>query len=160
MRLQARLAVCAVLALVSMPPEWSWGRAGQLKVPGIAITEGNATAAAMNQVLADHKQYFSEGHYINAHTVLHFDGGIKAINSLIERLSEIEGAEISIRIKRSEVLESKELIRSEKPEHQCECQINHNAWHNANSITIEIVPGSDLEQLELPTILGRGKNKK
>src|SRR5262249_32898383 len=85
-------AACIVTVIngISVPTADAMG--GRLQRPGIAIPTGDSTAAAMNKVFASHDKQYAGGHFINAHSVLHFNGGTKTINALLEELSRIEGA--------------------------------------------------------------------
>jgi hypothetical protein len=141
--------------------------AGPLGKPGIFIPsagEGrklDSTAAAMNTVFRSHGQQFSGGHFINAHTVLHFNGGTKTINALLHELSQIEGAVLRIRFSREADIFTSPLVEKERQPRVSDCSIDHNAWADPHAVTITIYLGGDvkLEDLNLPAIRGSGKSE-
>jgi hypothetical protein len=141
---------------------------GTLSRPGIAIpsADGNGkldpTAAAMNQVLGKHEKQFAGGHFINAHSVLHFSGGTKTINALLDELSQVDGAVLYIRFSKDGGSFASPFGDKKGHPTQCDCTIDHNAWANACAVTIRIYLGGDnvtLEDLSFPAIKGSAKPK-
>src|SRR5262245_36881666 len=65
----------------------------RLGKPGIASPhtgengKRDATVEAMNKVFREHASQFVGGHYCNAHSVLHYAGGTRTVNLLLDELS-------------------------------------------------------------------------
>jgi len=136
----------------------------ELKRPGIAIpttgAEGqpDATVAAMNKVLQSQEKQFAGGHFINARTVLHFNGETKTINALLDELSKIEGAVLRVRFsKESGSIGSPYIDKAKQPK-ICDCAIDHNGWGDPHELTITIYrrgDNIDLDDLIFPEFRGR-----
>jgi hypothetical protein len=158
-RLFLAASIAAIIAGVAVKAIYARA-AGNLDKPGISIpstAEGtlDATAAAMNAVLKEHREQFVGGHYINTHSILQFEGGTKTINSLLAELSKIEGSILRVKFSSgSEFVES--LPGAGEPPRPYDCVIEHNAWANADSLGITIYLGGNvsLEDLSLPAIRG------
>lgn len=139
--------------------------AGKLRKPGIAIPSDSKseqidpTAAAINKVLGTHEKQFVDGHFINAHTALHFNGGTKTINALLDELSQIDGAVLRIRFWKEFDLVAPSSVKIKTQPKICDCVIDHNAWADAHAVTITICPGGEviLGDLVFPTIRGTRK---
>lgn len=139
--------------------------AGTLRKPGIAIPSTgeerklDSTAASMNKVFQSHEKQFSGGHFINTHTVMHFNGGTKTINALLHDLSEIEGAVLRIRFSKEADIFTSRFVEQERQPKVTDFSIDHNAWADPHAITVTIYLGGDvkLEDLNLPAIRGNLK---
>src|SRR4051794_862060 len=73
-------------------------RAGDLDKPSIAIPAvgddhtPDHVVRRMQEVLLSHAKEFTGGHYLNSHSVLHFAGGTKTVNALLDELAKVDGA--------------------------------------------------------------------
>lgn len=138
---------------------------GNLERPSISIpTTGldgkrDPVVEAMHKVLTGQTKQFTGGHFINAHSVLHFGGGTKAINALLDGLAKIERATVHIRFEKGPGVTQQPFAGKQQPEKPCDCSIDHNAWANAREITVTIHLGGDVDvsQLVVPPIEGRDK---
>jgi hypothetical protein len=140
----------------------------ELKRPGIAIpTTGaedqpDATVVAMNKVLQSQEKQFAGGHFINARTVLQFNGGIRTINALLDELSKIEGAVVRVRFSKESGSVNSPFIDKAKQPKICDCAIEHNGWGDAHALTITIYTGGDdldLDDLVIPALRGHDDAK-
>jgi len=141
---------------------------GNLKRPGIAIpTTGadgqpDATVAAMNKVLQAYDKRYAGGHFINSHSVLHFNGGTRTINALLDELSKVEGAVLRVRFSKEAGSVNSPFIDKAKQPQDCDCTIEHNAWGDAHELTVTIYTGSDdldLDELVIPALRGNGDGR-
>lgn len=134
--------------------------AGNLDKPGIAVPSqgGNrdATAAAMNAILAAHEKQFAGGHFINAHTILTFAGGTKTINSLLAELAKVEGAALYVRFSNGKEFGDALPEFSNEPPKPYDCVIEHSAWADPHSlhITICLTGNVAIQELSIPAIRG------
>lgn len=137
----------------------AFSAAGKLDKPGIAVPSHDgtpdATAAAINAILAKHEKHFVGGHFINAHTELAFGGGTKTVNSLLAELSKIEGAFLYVKFSRDDELVNAPEFGDDSPK-PYDCTIAHNAWADGDSLHITIRLGGNvaIEELSLPAIRG------
>ena len=155
-----------VLLTAAVAPRGALALGGNLKEPSIAIPshdgEHDAVAWAIQKALKSHEKEFAGGHFINAHSVLHFAGGTKTINGLLEDLSEIEGAVIRIRFSKDGAVAQKIFPGGDDSEKECDLTIDHNAWGDAHQVSITIYLGSDrveVDELAIPAIIGKAKAK-
>jgi hypothetical protein len=139
---------------------------GELKRPGIAVpssgpeSQPDATVAAMNKVLQAHDKEFAGGHFINAHSVLHFNGGAKLINALLDELSQIEGAVVRVRFSKEAGNVVSPFIDKARQPKTCDCVVNHNGSGDGRAITLIIYTGGedvDLDDLVIPEIKGKAE---
>ena len=96
---------------------------------------------------------FTGGHYLNAHSVLHYGGGTKTVNALLDELSKVEGATLYVRLSK-EAGVTRMLVGDRGP---CSCSLDHNGWGGARAITLTIYLGGegvDADAVALPTIQG------
>lgn len=162
------LTASITAALCVIQPASTHAMGGNLRRPGIAMPSTgkggklDPTASAINEVLGAHEKQFAGGHYINAHSVLHFNGGAKTINALLDDLSQIDGAVLWIEFSKEAGSVVSPFADQEKQPKVCDCAIDHNAWLNANWVTITIYLGGDVtvDELNLPTIKRGVKLKK
>ena len=139
---------------------------GNLDRPSISIPttapEGklDSVVEAMHKVLTGQEKQFTDGHFINAHSVLHFAGGAKSINSILDGLAKIDGAVVNIRFEKAAGVTQQPFAGKKKPDMPCDCSIDHNGWANAHEITVTVHLGGDnidVSELEIPPIVGRAK---
>jgi hypothetical protein len=151
------------IGLCLMETKPAYALRGELKRPGIAVPssgpEGqpDATVAAMNKVLQAHDKEFVGGHFINAHSVLHFNGGAKLINSLLDELSQIEGAVVRVRFSKEAGRLVSPFIDKVKQPKTCDCVVDHDGSGDARAMTLVIYTGGedlDLDDLVIPEIKG------
>jgi hypothetical protein len=162
------LTASITAAFCVIQPASAHAMGGNLRRPGIAIpTTGKGgkldpTAAAINEVLGAHEKQFAGGHFINAHSVLHFTGGAKTINALLDELSQIDGAVLWIEFSKEAGSAASPFPDKEKQPKVCDCTIDHNAWLNANWVTITIYLGGDVtrDEVTLPDAHNRAKVNK
>ncbi len=133
-------------------------RAGDLTRPSISIPvdggKPDPVVERIYRVLAAHEKEFTGGHYLNALSVLHYGGGTKTINALLDELSKVEGATLHVRLAK-EAGATRMLVGEKGP---CSCSLQHNGWGNAHDISLTIYLGGegvDADALDLPPIQGR-----
>jgi hypothetical protein len=162
------VSACVAIALCGIQSQSVQAMRGDLKRPGIAIPstgpEGqlDATVVAMNKALQAREKQFAGGHFINAHSVLHFNGGTRTVNALLDELSKIEGAVLRVRFsKESGMIDSPFIDQAKQPK-ACDCTIDHNGDGDAHELTITIYVGGggiDLDDIALPAVRGHGDGK-
>jgi hypothetical protein len=137
-------------------------RAGDLTTPSISIPtvdgkpdgKPDPVVERMHRVLMAHAKEFTGGHFLNAHSVLHYGGGTKTVNALLAELSKINGAVLYVRLSKDAGV-TRMLVGEKGP---CSCSIDHNGWGDAQTISVTIYLGGegvDLDGLALPAIQGR-----
>lgn len=135
-------------------------RAMDLDKPSIAIPavgddhRPDPVVLRMQQVLTSHAREFTGGRALNAHSVLHFGGGTKCVNALLDELSKVEGATVHVRLSNGAGV-TRMLVGERGP---CSCSLEHNAWGDAHHISLTIYLGGediDPDALILPPIQGR-----
>jgi hypothetical protein len=115
----------------------------------------------MNKVLQAHDKEFAGGHFINAHSVLHFNAGAKLINALLDELSQIEGAVVRVRFSKEAGQVVSPFIDKAKQPKACDCVIDHNGSGDARVLTLMIYTGGedfDLDDLVIPEIKGKAES--
>ncbi len=155
------LATAVVLAVGCLArADVAHALAGDLTRPSISIPvvgEGgkhDPVVERMHRVLDSHEKDFTGGHFLNAHSVLHFAGGTKTVNALLDELSKVEGATLHVRFSK-EAGVTQMLVGEKGP---CSCTLQHNAWTNAHDIGLTIYLGDEgvaAAALVIPTIQGR-----
>jgi hypothetical protein len=140
----------------------------RLGKPGIAIPhtgengKRDATVEAMNKVFREQASQFVGGHYCNTHSVLHYAGGTRTVNLLLDELSRIDGAVLQIQFSKERgITEMQFADRAEQPK-PCDVRVDHNAWGSAHEVIMTIYLGGDgvnLEDIALPAIQGRASPK-
>jgi hypothetical protein len=132
--------------------------ARDLDEPSIAIpSDGgkrDTVVDRMQRVLTAHVKQFTGGHALNAHSVLHYRGGTKTVNALLDELSKVEGATLHVHLSKSAGV-TRMLIGERGP---CACSLEHNAWGNARTISLTIYLGDegiDPDELLIPPIAGQ-----
>jgi hypothetical protein len=139
---------------------------GNLERPSISIPttglEGklDPVVEAMHKVLTSQEKQFAGGHFINAHSVLHYGGGTKTINALLDGLAKVEGGVVRIRFEKGPGVARQPFSGKQQPEKPCDCSIDHNAWANAREMTVTIHLGGDIDidELVVPPFEGREKS--
>lgn len=168
------LVTIAGLAILA-PPRIAWGLAGKLDRPSIAVptvgqdTVGEKSGAegvagvpdpvcsAIQKVLSEHARQFVSGRFINAHSTLEFSGNTVELNALLKDLAAVEGAKIQIRFSKG----TDQLLQRTDPGEDAppyQWSIEHNAWGDAQLLTVTIFVGDGkikIEDLRIPTIVGR-----
>ncbi len=134
--------------------------AGKLDRPEIAVPPEDQTAGDLREALLAHRHLFAGGSYINAHSTLNFKGDARNLSRMLEKLSAVEGATVSIRFSQNVMRENqKAVVKYNKPiEEGCQWSIEHHGWGDAGRLTVTILLGEggvDLDELELPVIRGR-----
>jgi hypothetical protein len=139
--------------------------AGTLDRPSIAVPaigpDGAAdpTVSRMRKTLQDHTTLFSGGSFVNAHSTLNFRGTAKELSTMLHELSEIDGAEISIRFSQgADILRPKVASEEESIDESSPWSIDHNGWANPQHLSVTIYLGHGamkLDELQLPTIRGK-----
>jgi hypothetical protein len=131
--------------------------AGDLNTPSISIPydggKPDPVVEKMQRVLASHTKEFTGGHYLNAHSVLHFGGGTKTINALLQELSKVDGVTLHVRLAKGPGV-TRLLVGEKGP---CVCSVEHNGWGNAQQISVTVYLGSEgvnADDLDLPAIQG------
>lgn len=160
--LQKLVIVASIAGVIcALNPRTADALAGRLSKPGIAIPTGDSTAAAMNKVLGAYEKQFAGGHFVNAHSVLNFNGGVKTINALLDELAKIEGGALQIRFSKGPASFVTPLAAKEEQPKPCDFTVNHNGWGNAHDLTITIYLGDGvkLEDLRLPAVRGRASSR-
>ncbi len=136
--------------------------AGDLTTPSISIpTVGgkpdgkpDPVAQQMHGVLMSQAKEFTGGYFLNAHSVLHYGGGTKTVNALLDGLAKVQGATVLVRLSKDAGV-TRMLVGEKGP---CSCSIDHNGWGDAQVITVTIYLGGagvDADGLSLPPIQGR-----
>ncbi len=136
--------------------------AGDLTTPSISIPtvdgkpdgKPDPVAERMHRVLLAHAKEFTGGHFLNAHSVLHYGGGTKTVNALLDGLSKVDGATVLVRLSKDAGV-TRMLVGEKGP---CSCSIDHNGWGDAQVISVTIYLGGqgvDADGLDLPPIRGR-----
>lgn len=169
--LRVKLVGAAILGLGlvwSVLPARVHARAGKLDSPQLAIAvdesgKPDPTTIGMNKALSQSAEQFAEGGYVNAHTTLEFQGKWKHLGAMIKRLSEVEGAQIQVRItheQRFAVPTSTQTPRA--PESKAlRWTINHNSWANPQYLSIDVqLDADDDDSLEFPLIQGKALKAK
>jgi hypothetical protein len=99
-----------------------------LDKPSIAIpSEGgklDIVVERMQRVLAAHAKEFTGGTALNALSTLHFKGGTKTVNTLLDELSKVDGVTLNVRL--SKAAGVTRMIVGERG--SCSCSVQHNAW--------------------------------
>ena len=140
---------------------------GNLKTPNIAIPKNESNGepdpivTAIQRVLTNHQKRFVSGSFINAHSVLHFNGDTHKLNSLLKDLSETDGAVISIVFSTDAGIARVAFPDRDAADNPCGWSIDHNGWADAKRLTITIFPGDGgirLEELVLPDLRGAKPN--
>ncbi len=131
---------------------------GDLTTPSIAVPadggKPDPVVERMQRVLTAHAREFTGGHFLNARSVLHFGGGTKTINALLDELSKVEGATVNVHLAKGPGVTR--LFSGEKG--PCACSIEHMGWGGARAISLTIYLGGegvDADELVLPVIQGR-----
>jgi hypothetical protein len=132
--------------------------AGDLAAPSISIPadggKPDAVVERMQRVLTAHSKAFTGGYFLNAQSFLHFGGGTKTINALLDGLSKVDGVTVNVRLAKGPGVTR--LFDGEKG--PCACSVEHMGWGSARAITLTIYLGSegvDADELALPAIQGR-----
>jgi hypothetical protein len=131
---------------------------GNLTSPSISIPADGGkmdpVVERMYRVLAAHTKEFTGGYFLNAQSVLHFGGGTKTINALLDGLSKVDGATVTVRLAKGAGVTR--LFDGEKG--PCACSLEHMGWGSARAISVTVYLGSegvDADELVLPAIQGR-----
>ena len=140
------------MAGVALAMEW------ELRQPSIAVPadgeKPDVVVDRLQKILMGHSKEFIGGRALNARSLLHFRGGARTINVLLDELSKVEGATLFIRLSRSPDVLSM-AIGKDGPG---SCSVEHNGWSNPREITLTIHlddKGLDPGALSLPRIQGR-----
>ncbi len=143
-----------------------WALAGEVNTPSFAIpvdSEGRADEVMekVNAALQKTKEEFAGGRFVNAWTVLNFDGQSKQLNDLLKSLSEIEGLEITVRFVGKQQ-DSRPAAASDAPSPQdvalltrdpiqSAYAVEHSAWSDPHHLTVTINAETiDVVGLEIP----------
>jgi len=89
--------------------------------------------------LNDEQCKFLEGHFINAHTTLHYGGGTESLNRMLNRLAACDYFRITVRFI--------------KQESGVAWTVSHNAWANNEDLEIQVnlaAEGINLANLDIP----------
>jgi len=156
--------VVLILVAGTYAPGVAHAMAGKLDRPGIAIPGSGADGKSdpvvlgMNRVLASHAKEFTSGYFVNSYSILHYEGGTKTINALLDELARSGGVTLDVRFSRSPT-NVPAWFPGEKPAAATwACSIEHDAWGSARTITLTInlgADGLDLGGLLIPSIRGR-----
>jgi hypothetical protein len=142
-----------------IPAGVAYARAGDLSTPSIAIPgvgddhKPDPVVQRIQRVLTSHAKEFTGGYFLNAQSVLHFSGGTKTVNALLDELAKVEGATLQVRLAK-EAGVTRRLVGEKGP---CSCSLDHNGWGGARAITLTIYLGGegvDADALSLPAIGG------
>jgi hypothetical protein len=155
---------------VLLLPISAWGRAGKMDQPSIAFPttgEGaNGTpdpiCTAIEKVLDKHAAAFVAGRFINAHSTMEFGGTTTQLNALLKDLADIAGAKFQVRL--AEASESGLRLdgKDAHDDRPYPWRIEHNAWGDAQYLSVTIFLGNGkikLEDLQIPTIVGQSRLK-
>jgi hypothetical protein len=115
--------------------------AGDLAHPSIALPEGTGKKVRekIMSALNDEQCKFLEGHFINAHTTLHYGGGTESLNRMLNRLAACDYFRITVRFI--------------KQESGAAWTVSHNAWANNEDLEIQVnlaAEGINLAKLDIP----------
>lgn len=147
-----------------------WALAGEVNTPSIAVpvdSEGRADIVIekVNSALQKTTDEFAGGRFVNAWTILNFNGQTKHLNDLLKRLSEIEGLEITVRFVGKQQ-DDPPAATSNSPSPQdgafltraaieSAYAVEHSAWSNPHHLIVTIQAETiDVIGLEIPKIQG------
>ncbi len=137
-------------------------RKSPFPIPARTENATQTVECEMNKALSEHASQFVGGHNVNAHSVLHFAGGTRTVNLLLDDLSRIDGAVLRIQFSKERGITERPFAdRAEQPK-PCDVKVDHNAWGSAREVIMTIYLGSDgvkLEDIVLPAIQGRASPK-
>ena len=162
--LKTAIVLSCALLVAGIAVRDAFALAGNLKHPSIGVPQkdgkSDPVAQAMLKALTAREKQFAGGHFINAHSFLHFDGGTETINALLEDLSKIEGAVLRIKLAKGSAVAQGVFPGDEGPEKECDLTIEHNGWGDAHGLSITIYLGSDRvdpDELVLPEVRGKAR---
>jgi hypothetical protein len=149
-----KAALVAIAFLVV--PAVAFARGGTLPRPGIAQPTG-VDLSQVREVLARKDFKYATGWFINAHSVLCYEGDAGDLSRFLQGLAECENATVSLRFSR-ELGESRSpFVDKESAPRSCQWRVEHNAWVDADHLTVTVYVGDeriDLEKLALPAWRG------
>src|SRR6478609_7287240 len=90
-----RVLATVVASFIVIVPGFTFGRAGTLDTPRIAVPAG-VDLAAVNAVLRDKKFRFAGGHYVNAATDLYYSGDAADLSEFIKALAGCESLTVDV----------------------------------------------------------------
>jgi hypothetical protein len=128
--------VLSALLLNGVAPVKAHAMAGELKTPSLAMPADTSEAFRTNilSIVGDKECKFHDGSFINASTTLHFGGSTESLNSLIAKLSEIDGVRVNVRF----------ISEPGGPA----WTLKHNGWGHPAEFFIEINPAASTIKLE------------
>lgn len=158
------LVATAGLAILTSPTI-AWGLAGKLDRPSISTpTVGDAPTrvpdpicSAMQNALSQHAKQFVSGRFINAHSIMEFSGTTSELNTLLKDLAAIEGAKMQIRFAEGSDKLLQLDVKGEGDKLPYQWRIEHNAWGDAQYLSVTILVGNGkikVENVQIPTIVG------
>lgn len=158
------LVATAGLAILTVP-DLALARAGKLDRPSISIPtvgEGEASTpdricSAIQETLNQHSKQFVSGRFVNAHSTMEFGGTAAELNALLKDLAVIEGAKIQIRFSEGSDDLLKPYVKAEGDKLPYQWKIEHNAWGDAQYLSITIFVGDGgikVEDVQIPMIVG------
>ena len=126
----------SALLLNSVAPLKAHAMAGELKSPSLAMPAEMSEALRTNilAIIGDSECKFLDGNFINASTTLRYGGSTESLNSLIARLSELDGVRITL-----------SFIR--EPGGPA-WTLKHNGWADPGDFFIQINPAASTIKLE------------
>ena len=117
----------------------------------------------MNEVLQSHEKEFTGGSFLNAHSVMYFGGGTVGVNALLGDLAKVEGVTVLVRFSKETGVTRWMFPGKDTPaDRQCDCEVDHNGWADAQVVTLTIYLGGgriDPDALEVPPITGQAGGK-
>lgn len=161
------VAGCQVLApVVDLPRVHAM--AGKINKPSIAVPmdekgKPNPMVESLRKVFVDHEKDFANGRFINAHTVMNFRGDAKRLNRMIDELSKVEGAVVTIRFSNEDTAARMGTAGGDDGDSQpCQWSIDHNGWADPNRLSLTVFLGDNTirrEDVIIPKRQGVGNHK-
>lgn len=153
------IVVSLLVIAGSIARENVWAMGGNLKRPTIAMSRSDKKDRDFGEAVMSafilRERHFTGGYFINARSVLCFSGGTKTINGLLEDLSRIDGAVLTVRFSKAAGTTPSLGPDKLQPGKPCHCSIEHNGAGFAHDLAVTIYLGNDdidLEKLEIPPI--------
>lgn len=156
-----------IVAVLFGATKKSWALAGNLDSPSIACpvdSDGKADAVIekVNASLQNARAEFAHGRFVNARTILQFNGATNQLNKLLDDLATIEGIEITVRFVSGQQADGRDEGASEFDFTSASARlldsvysIEHMAWSDPHQLTVTInldADSIDVNELALPKI--------